>query len=184
MSPDLPDPFQENADLVRAFEEVPPRGDFPMPDSVRFTLERVRREALASRRTFGWGMRLKIAAALTILAGTALVLLPRGSGTARVTVTAPGDLIRETAPLVAWTSKDRPGQLYDVWILPAAGDYLTVPALFVARNVTSPVRITPALNAATAYRVLVCLAGKGRTAGRPIPFQIEPSPADPVKQVP
>jgi hypothetical protein len=172
MNPDPPDPFRENADLVRAFEDVPPRGDVPMPDSVRFSVERVRREALARRRTGGWATTFKIAAAVAILAGSALFFLPRSTATARVTIVSPGDVVPETTPVVAWNSKDRPEQRYDVWILPGEGDHLTVPAVFVAQNVTSPVPITTALTAGQSYRVLVCLAGIGRTAGTPVPFRV------------
>lgn len=64
--------------------------------------------------------------------------------------------------------------------------HLTVAALPVAEDVTSPVSFAklrpessgtsegePELEAGRAYRVLVCLADGGRMAGTPIPFRVK-----------
>jgi hypothetical protein len=127
---------------------------------------------------------LRLAAVVALFAGVTWLLLPSAPATARVVITSPGDEISETQPRIAWTSKDKPGQKYDVWILPAEGDHLTAPALFVAKGVTSPVsfdKLQPspdsadtALQPGTDYRVLVCLADAGRMAGVPIPFRVKP----------
>ncbi|MFM7607212.1 MAG: SUMF1/EgtB/PvdO family nonheme iron enzyme, partial [Prosthecobacter sp.] len=84
---------------------------------------------------------------------------------------------------VAWNSKDKPGQKYDVWILPGGADHLSAPALFVAKSVTSPLRfedMQPGTGAGLAsletgaeYQVLVCLADAGRMAGVPVPFRVK-----------
>ena len=47
---DEKDPFKQNADLIRALEDAPPRGDIPMPEHVIFALERARRDALGEVR--------------------------------------------------------------------------------------------------------------------------------------
>lgn len=195
------DPFRENADLIRAIEDAPPRGDIEMPQHVLFKLERARVEALGqsqpatfsdvTRRRSSFLIRhsslLRLAAVLTVLATITWLLIPGTPPTAHVTITSPGDAISETQPVIAWTTKDKPGQQYDVWILPAEGDHLTAPALFKAEKVTSPVAFASlkpgkghtdtALTAGTDYRVLVCLADMGRTAGVPVPFKVKPAPA-------
>jgi hypothetical protein len=188
-----PDPFRENADLIRAFEERPLTGGMKVPDRVLFDLEDTRQKALQARkqpRQSSFIVRhsgfLRLAAVLALLAAVTWLLFPTSTPTARIVITSPGDVISETHPRIAWTSKDRPAQKYDVWILPAEGDHLTTPALFVAKSVTSPVSFTqlqPGAEAAattlqpgTDYRVLVCLADAGRMAGVPVPFKVKPAP--------
>jgi hypothetical protein len=108
---------------------------------------------------------------------------PQAGATARVIITSPGDLVAETRPSIAWSSKDRARQRYDVWILPAEGNALEVPALFEAKDVVSPVAFgdlsavagETSLAPGRGYRVLVCLAGAGRMAGTPIPFRVSDS---------
>lgn len=197
-------PFSENADLIRAIEDAPPRGDIPLPQHLLFKLESTRRAALtgsgalpaavtptstspAPRRTplpvrFLWA-----AAALLILGISTWFFIPREVGTAHVVITSPGDAISSTQPTIAWNSKDKPGQKYDVWILPSEGNHLEVPELFKAERVTSPVSfasLTPGkdipqstLQPGRDYRVLVCLADSGRLAGVPIAFKVNPAPA-------
>jgi hypothetical protein len=185
--------FRENADLLRAIEERFLVGSMKVPDRVLFDLEQVREKALSRRKaprhlslvTRHTGF-LRLAAVLAIVAAITWLLIPSTTPTARVVITSPGDVISETQPRIAWTSKDAPGQKYDVWILPAEGDHLTTPALFVAKNVTSPVsfaQLQPGtevaatgLQPSTDYRVLVCLADAGRTAGVPVPFRVVPAP--------
>lgn len=202
------DPFVENADLVRAIEDAPPRGDIPMPQSPLFILERARRDALrakgvtspiltkdkprlpsvlsrASSRSTSAGSRtnlLRWAAILVALGVVTWLVLPRTTPTAQVALTSPAAAISDTQPVIAWTSKDKPGQKYDVWILPADGDHLTAPALFKAEKVTSPIAFTAmkpgkditdtALKAGMDYRVLICLADAGRMAGVPVEFKV------------
>lgn len=191
-----PDPFRENADLIRAFEERPLTGCMKVPDRMLFELEEVRIRALqAHQRTLrsSFVVRhsgfMRLAAVLALLAAVTLLLIPTTTPTARVVVTSPGDEITDTRPTIAWTSKDEPGQKYDVWILPKEGDFrdaVAVPTLFKAERVTSPVDFisfkpgkgvaTPTLQPGTDYRVLVCLADAGRMAGVPIPFKVKPAP--------
>jgi len=203
------DLFVENADLVRAIEDAPPRGDIAMPPGMLFGLERVRRDALqakgaaspsvvskdkprlpsvlsrASGRSTSAGSRtnlLRWAAILVALGVVTWLLLPRSTPTAQVALTSPAAAISDTQPVIAWTSKDKPGQKYDVWILPAGGDYLKAPALFIAKGVTSPVAFISmkpgkdltdtALKAGMDYRVLICLADAGRMAGVPVEFKV------------
>ena len=203
------DPFVENADLVRAIEDAPPRGEIPMPQSQLFVLERARREALArsgvrpaadktplaqrqesqgapqatsTMTAAGRTPLLALAATVLILAALTLLIVPRGTPVANVALTSPAAAISDTQPVIAWTSKDKPGQKYDVWILPAGGDYLKAPALFIAKGVTSPVAFISmkpgkdltdtALKAGMDYRVLICLADAGRMAGVPVEFKV------------
>jgi hypothetical protein len=208
MNPDSDDPFKEHADLIQAFEGRPLMGSMKVPERVLIELEKVREETVRGstfsviqggaqdtlkreqpkggthkleRRAFPL---LRLAAVLALLATGTWLLLPPATPTARVVVTSPGDVISETRPRIAWNSKDKPGQKYDVWILPAEGDHLTAPALFVAKEVTSPVRLDEMkpgpemlgaeLEPGKDYRVLVCLAAVGRHAGVPVPFRVEP----------
>lgn len=191
-----PDPYRENADLIRAMEERPLTGGVQVPERVIFDLEAARETALRARagrppqqQRPSWAARhpglLRLAAILVLLGAVTWMLLPGSPGTARVVVTSPGDAITSTRPTIAWSSKDKPGQKYDVWILPAEGDHLTAPTLFVAKGVTSPVPFeqlqpgkdtaAPALQPGTSYRVLICLADAGRRAGVPIPFKVKPA---------
>jgi hypothetical protein len=115
------------------------------------------------------------------------LVLPRGTPTANVALTSPTATISDTQPVIAWTSKDKPDQKYDVWILPAEGDYLKAPTLFIAKGVKSPVAFASmkpgkdvadtALKAGIDYRVLICLADAGRMAGVPVSFTVKPAPA-------
>jgi hypothetical protein len=187
-----PDPFRENADLLRAFEERPLTGGMKVPDRVLFDLEEAREKALQARkrpRHSSFIVRhsgfLRMAAVLALLGAVTWLFLPTSTPTARVVVTSPGDEIMDTRPTIAWNSKDKPGQKYDVWILPAEGDHLSAPALFVAKSVTSPIsfsQLQPGAEAAgtslqpgTNYQVLVCLADAGRMAGVPVPFKVKPA---------
>jgi len=160
-----------------------------VPDRVLFDLEEARTQARAAkqRRHSSFHIRhfrfLRLAAVLALFTGLTWLLIPSAPATARVVITSTGDEITATQPTIAWNSKDKPGQKYDVWILPAAGDHLSAPALFVAKSVTSPVsfdQLQPskdhaetALQPDTDYRVLVCLADAGRMAGVPIPFKVK-----------
>ena len=185
--------LRENADLLRAIEERPLTGGMKVPDRVLFDLEQARGKALSSRkepRDSSFFTRhsgfLRLAAGLALLAAITWLLVPTATPTARVVITSPGDVISETQPRIAWTSKDAPGPKYDVGILSAEGDHLTAPALFVAKSVTSPVSFTQlqpgpeaaatGLKPGTVYRVLVCMADAGRMAGVPIPFRVNPAP--------
>jgi|JI10StandDraft_1071094.scaffolds.fasta_scaffold187753_4 hypothetical protein len=183
-----PDPFAENGDLIRAFEERPLTGGMKVPDRVLFDLEDARIQAIAAkkhRRSSFPILRsglLRLAAVLTLLGAITWMFIPRSPPTAHVVITSPGDEVIDTRPTIAWSSKDKPGQKYDVWILPAEGDHLTAPVLFVAKNVASPVAFsqlkpgptttTADLQPGTDYRVLVCLADAGRMAGVPVPFRV------------
>lgn len=188
-----PDPFRQHADLIRAIEERPLTGGMKVPERVLFDLEEARQKALQVRQK---GARtsfmarhpglLRLAAVLILFPAVTWLLLPTTPSTARVVVTSPGDQIADTRPTIAWNSKDKPGQKYDVWILPAEGDHLNAPALFVAKAVTSPVTFdtlkpgvgqdAAGLQPGTDYRVLVCLADAGRRAGVPVPFKVKPAP--------
>jgi len=209
------DPFVENADLVRAIEDAPPRGDIAIPSHALFVLERARRDALqakgvaspvvvskdkpglpsvlsatSDRSSYAGGSRsnlLRWAAILVALGVVTWLVLPRGTPTANVALTSPTATISDTQPVIAWTSKDKPDQKYDVWILPAEGDYLKAPTLFIAKGVKSPVAFASmkpgkdvadtALKAGIDYRVLICLADAGRMAGVPVSFTVKPAPA-------
>lgn len=188
-----PDPFSENSDLIRAFEERPLTGGVKVPERVLFDLEETRQKALQARKHGGrpsFAARqsglLRLAAVLALLAAVTWLLLPTATPTARVVVTSPGDEVADTRPTIAWNSKDRPGQKYDVWILPEEGDHLSAPALFVAKGVMSPVPFgtlkpgagqdAAGLTPGTDYRVLVCLADAGRMAGVPVPFKVKTAP--------
>lgn len=188
------DPIRDYPEVLEAMEEAPPRGHVRMPEGLLLSLERERREALEAQRgsrcfrPFSLGLALALAAALVVgLVGLQFIQPKPPAGTmARVTITSPGDLITTTRPTIAWTSKDRPSQRYDVWVLPEEGDHLTVAPLLVAEDVTSPVSFEklrpetsvitegePELEEGRAYRVLVCLADGGRIAGTPIPFRVK-----------
>ena len=179
------DPFRDNADLIRAIENAPPRGDMQVPERVLFGLEETRSAARRRHSSFGFrhSSLLRLAAVLTFFAGLTWLIMPQGVPTAHVTITSPGDETTSTQPVIAWNSQDKAGQKYDVWILPAAGDHLTAPVLFVTKGVTSPVTFDSlkpgkgmadtALQPGTDYRVLVCLADAGRMAGVPVPFRVK-----------
>lgn len=183
-------PFTDQADLIQAFEHRPLTGAEPVPDRVLFDLEKTRQQAVSARektpssfthRRVVW---LKLAAVLGLLGVLSWLLVPQSTPTARITLTSPSGQTSETRPVIAWNSQDKPGQRYDVWILPAEGDHLTAPALFKAEKVTSPVTFDAlkpgkgitdsALTAGADYRVLVCLADAGRMAGVPVPFRVKP----------
>lgn len=87
-------------------------------------------------------------------------------------------------PILVWDA--RPGQRYDVWILPAEGTHMEAPALWTAKSVLPPLdfselipsptltaasRPTTRLEAGMDYRILVCLADAGRIAGVAVPFR-------------
>ncbi len=188
------DPIRDFPEILKAIEEAPPRGHAPLPEGLLFSLERARREAMEAQRgsrrfrPFSLGLTLALAASLALgLVSLQFTQSNAPGGTmAKVTITSPGDLITTTRPTIAWTSKDRPSQRYDVWVLPEEGDHLTVAPLLVAEGVTSPVsfeKLRPegmeqsgaigGLVSGRAYRVLVCLANGGRMAGTPVPFRVK-----------
>jgi len=127
---------------------------------------------------------LALAAALAL----ALVALPRALRPPTAVEVAQVSLLAPTPdspsafadPVFVWESGDPPGQRYDVWILPEGGDQLESEALYVAREVASPLplsameagsRAAPLL-ASGGYQVLICLAGKGRLSGVPSRFEV------------
>lgn len=143
------DLIREFPELLHAIEEAPPSGAISLPASLLSSLERERREALERRsRSPRWRHTLSIGLALA--AALAVMLVgrqffqpgPRPGEIARVTITSPGDLITTTQPRIAWNSKDRASQRYDVWILPEEGEHREVPALFEAKSVVSPIQLT------------------------------------------
>ena len=188
------DPFRDNADIIRAIEDAPPRGGMKLPARVLFDLEETREQALRSLRQprrISFISRhsgfLRLVAVLALLVAATWLLIPGSTPTAHVVITSPGDEIAHTRPVIAWNSHDKPGQKYDVWILPAEGDHLTAPVLFVTMGVTSPVSFDTlkpgkdvaetSLQPGTDYRVLVCLADAGRMAGVPVRFKVKPAAA-------
>lgn len=186
------DILREHADLLRALEERPLSCTLQVPERVLFDLEETRQNALLARkrrtqasfisRHSGF---LRLAAVLILAATVTWLMMPHAPATARVVITSPADEITDTAPRIAWNSKDKPGQKYDVWILPGGADHLSAPALFVAKSVTSPLRFEDmqhgpgagagqvVLQPGTDYQVLVCLADAGRMAGVPVPFRVK-----------
>jgi hypothetical protein len=187
------DPIRDFPEVLKMIEDAPPQGQVQLPEGLLFSLERARREAMEAQRgsrgfrplTLGLGLALAAALALGLVGLQFIQPKPLAGAMAKVTITSPGDLISTTRPTIAWTSKDRPSQRYDVWVLPEEGDHLTVAPLLVAKDVTSPVAFeklrpegsgTPEgeseLEAGRAYRVLVCLADGGRMSGMPIPFRV------------
>jgi len=187
MSESDSDPIVGYPELLRAIEEARGVEAPPPPESLLRNLEEERLAALRCRarsshfRALPFGLGTGLAAALAI---AFVVLSPSRvdpGATARVIITSPGDVISETTPEIAWTSKVPPGQRYDVWILPGEGDPLEVASLFESKHVVSPVAfdsLTPTspteatLSPSRGYRVLVCLADGGRLAGVPVPFRV------------
>lgn len=182
-----PDPFADEPELLRAIEEAPIRQVEPIPGPLLALLERERAEALKKRkeaRSFRSVIALASLGLAAAIAVSFVFLRPPVSDAppmAKVTITSPGDSTADTRPVFAWTSKDRPDQRYDVWVLPEEGDVLTVPALFEAEDVVSPVTFDQLTTVAATgkalahgekYRVLVCLADAGRLAGTPVPFSV------------
>ncbi len=125
--------------------------------------------------------------ALAAAVAATLVVLPRlpqrsGAPTAKVALLAPNPAVPSpfVDPIFVWESEDKPGQQYDVWILPEGGDQFTSKPLYVAENVTSPLPLTAMKNADAAatrlpeggYQVLICLADVGRHAGVARPFAV------------
>lgn len=122
-------------------------------------------KAAATRRPMKVASWIALAAMFVVL-GVVTSLLLRGDA---------------TQPTFAWTNAD--DQLYDVWVLPPEGDVETVPALFVAKNVRSPVSLKDmvpgpgepaskprALEKEKPHRLLVCLATVGKFGGDAVPF--------------
>jgi hypothetical protein len=187
------DIFAEHADVLRAIEERPLAGALQVPERVLFDLEETRQKALLARKRPAQASfvrrhlsMLRLAAMLVLAATVTWLVLPHAPATARVVITSPGDEITDSRPTIAWNSKDKPGQKYDVWILPGGADHLTAPALFVAKSVTSPLPFEqmqhgpgagPAvLQPGADYQVLVCLADAGRMAGVPVAFRVKALP--------
>ncbi len=191
------DILQEHADVLMRIEQLAPTGSIPVPEKQRMLFEEARQSALAERsatREEGGGKILRpdfrvpwlrMAAVLILLFGVGALWWsqqPHQVPTAHVVVTSPGAEMDSTRPQIAWTSRDRAGQRYDVWILPGTGDALTAPALFKKENVVSPVEFAElepgkgfrgsSLEAGENYRVLVCLSGAGRVAGVPVLFRV------------
>ncbi|TDU67296.1 hypothetical protein EI77_03499 [Prosthecobacter fusiformis] len=164
-----------------------------LPAHVLDQLEKTRSQALATRapQRVSSGMwrnsLLRMAAVLALLLTGIWLLRPPAVPTAQIVLRTPTTETRSVRPTIAWDSADKPGQKYDVWILPAEGDHLTAPVLFVAKDVESPVRfgdLKPGPDVAVEqlekgkdYRVLVCLASIGRHAGVPVTFHVTPAPA-------
>jgi hypothetical protein len=144
--------------------------------------------APAVRRTLlpDW---LRIAAAVLILAGVTALLLRHGDQlqTERnqpqpaALALSPVRMTSMTQPTLAWENK--PGQLYDVWILPPEGDVETVAPLFMKKQTVSPVIFSQLeakdglkeLEPGQDYRLLVCLNVNGQTsrlAGVATPFHV------------
>jgi hypothetical protein len=185
------DILREHADVLRALEERTPTGKLQVPERVIFDLEAIRQKAVQARRKQAqvsfvsrhWGL-LRLAAVLVLAAIVTWWVMPDATSTARVVITSPADEIADTTPRIAWNSKDKPGQKYDVWILPGGADPRTAPALFVAKRVTSPLRFEDmqpgagqaSLQAGVTYQVLVCLADSGRMAGVPVSFRVKAIP--------
>jgi hypothetical protein len=145
------------------------------------TAPRVRSKA----RLWQW---ITAAAAVIVIGITAYQMRPPEPGKpASIVTRSPLGTISTTRPEIAW--ENTPGKNYNVWILPKEGDYTTAPALFVAKNVRSPIpfsalkpgKDTPPekkeLDPNKEYRVLICyndtgLTGPGeRIAGTPVPFR-------------
>ena len=138
--------------------------------------------AVLSAPKVNWPWRLALAAALLVFAGLAAFQLFRHN-TPRPAALAlsPTGETGLTRPTLAWENK--PGQLYDVWILPPEGSAETVDPLFVKNQTVSPVRFEE-LNAKTNikelepgkdFRLLVCLNVDGkanRLAGVATPFRV------------
>ncbi len=171
--------------------------DVQMPAQALAMLEQARREALDAREVATvipfpaagktrhflrpW---LALAAGLLILAGLALLFAPSRPSSKEIAVLAPRGVTGFTQPRFVWEA--RPGQRYDVWVLPAEGNHIEAPALFIAKDVQPPLdfaalqpapalaaesRPTTRLEPGTDYRLLVCLAGAGRVAGVAVPFR-------------
>lgn len=137
---------------------------------------------------------LAMAAMLAVLIGlSAWWLRPRDTS-ASIAVLAPRGITGATQPRLVWDAK--PGQQYDVWILPPEGSHIDAPALFTAKNVRPPIafselkpgkgleetsRPTSRLEPDTDYRLLVCIANAGRVAGIAMPFH---TTADAAKALP
>ena len=194
-------PFHDNPDLIRALEDAPPRGDIAVPDHILFQLERVllestqtasaplsqpTRPSIVARQS---KLLLRVAASIALVGIVTYFALTPRTPTAQVTMLSPIGEAVDSKPFIAWDARDEPGQKYDVWILPAEGDYLTAPTLYKAEGVTSPVSFSDLkpgpevaeneLRGDTEYRVLVCLADAGRTAGVPFVFKVKPRASAP-----
>ncbi len=147
----------------------------------------------ASARSKGRAWQWMAAAAAIVVAGlVAYQMRPGDTAKAGAIVTrSPQGTVATTQPEIAW--ENTPGKKYNVWILPKEGDYTTAPALFVAKDVQSPVAFSalkpgkdlPAdkteLDPDKDYRVLICYNDAGspgageRIAGTPVPFRVAPA---------
>lgn len=155
--------------------------------------EKLERSEFRPARRSAFSVGLALAACLALLLGIAAVWWPwlrpnDGSSAAAVTVLAPRGVTGVTEPVLDW--EVRPGQRYDVWILPAEGNHVEAPALYTAKDVEPPVRFgalqpgpglnerrekaAPALLPGRDYRLLVCLANASRVAGVAVPFRTAP----------
>jgi hypothetical protein len=140
------------------------------------------RTGAASRTTpnpaLRWLRHLAIAAAVLLFAGLGAHWFLRPVTRPAAVVLSPSAETGLTKPALVW--ENAPGQLYNVWVLPPEGPAETVPALFVANNVTSPVPFAAlkgkgsaaALEEGRDYRLLVCLAGAQRLGGVAVPFRV------------
>lgn len=94
----------------------------------------------------------------------------------------PSGSITDTTPDIKWENAEDPEQKYDVWIIPAEGDYMDAPTILVVKDVRSPIAYEdlnppkgkpPVSELAFGdYRLLVCLAGEGKASGTPTPFTV------------
>ena len=188
-------------DLVAEIAEVESTARILRRARVFEDLEQTRSDALSARRTQeaaaaparhrhslpSW---LAMAAAVAVLAGLAgFYFRPPARSSKDIAILSPRGETGFTQPTIAWDAA--PDQRYDVWILPAQGNHLDVPALFVANGVRPPVALAalkpgPAfkdqpnpplsLEPGTDYRVLVCFADAGRIAGIAVPFRTSAKP--------
>ena len=188
-------------DLAAEIAEVESTARILRRARVFVDLEQTRSDALSARRTQeaaaaparhrhslpSW---LAMAAAVAVLAGLAgFYFRPPAHSSKDIAILSPRGETGFTQPAIAWDAA--PDQRYDVWILPAQGNHLEVPALFVANGVRPPVALAalkpgPALKgqpnppqsleAGTDYRVLVCFADAGRIAGIAVPFRTSVRP--------
>jgi hypothetical protein len=144
----------------------------------------------ARHRLWNW---MAAAAVIAILGVVGYQMRPRDdTSSASIVTRSPQGTVATTQPEVAW--ENTPGKSYNVWILPKEGDYTTASALFVARNVRSPLPFSALkpgkdvppdkkeLDPDKEYRLLVCYheaggSGPGeRIAGTPVPFRVVSPP--------
>jgi hypothetical protein len=204
-SPDPGSPFDEDAALAAALSKR-----VPIPPAVlaRLRADRLQEGAAkeeakskivafpagaSSARSKGRAWQWMAAAAAIMVAGLVAYqqMRPGDTNTAgggAIVTRSPQGTVATTQPEIAW--ENTPGKKYNVWILPKEGDYTTAPALFVAKDVRSPVAFSALkpgkelpedkkeLDPDKEYRVLICYNDTGSTgpgeriAGTPVPFRV------------